>query len=295
MLGFLPGFPYLGGLPAALEMPRLATPRSRVPAGSVAIAGRMCAVYPWHSPGGWRLVGRTGARLFDATQAARPALLAPATGCAGRRWGGGAGRMSQAALEILSSGIGISIQDAGRTGYRSIGVPVSGALDPRWLAAANGLAGNAPDVAGLELRLVATALKAVGGALRVALAGDVSARLLSASGEGRAVAAWSSVTLFDGDVLQIGRPRGTATWRWRAGSSPRPCSAAAPPTPAPAWGSRWRLASGCPARPSPAICSGIGVPPGPAARQRPDPGDPRPPADHFPPPPSTLFQRRFRS
>ena len=77
MLGFLPGFPYLGGLPAVLEMPRLATPRSRVPAGSVAIAGRMCAVYPWHSPGGWRLVGRTGARLFDATQAARPALLAP--------------------------------------------------------------------------------------------------------------------------------------------------------------------------------------------------------------------------
>ena len=77
MLGFLPGFPYLGGLPAVLEMPRLATPRSRVPAGSVAIAGRMCAVYPWHSPGGWRLVGRTGARLFDTTQAARPALLAP--------------------------------------------------------------------------------------------------------------------------------------------------------------------------------------------------------------------------
>ena len=118
--------------------------------------------------------------------------------------------MSHAALEILSGGIGVSIQDAGRTGYRSIGVPVSGALDPRLLAAANGLAGNAPDVAGLELRLVATALKAVGGPLRVALAGDVSARLLAASGDGRAVAAWSSVTLFDGDVLQIGRPRGTA-------------------------------------------------------------------------------------
>jgi len=64
-------------LPAALEMPRLATPRTCVAAGSVAIAGRMCAVYPWDSPGGWRLVGRTGARLFDATDPARPALLAP--------------------------------------------------------------------------------------------------------------------------------------------------------------------------------------------------------------------------
>lgn len=77
MLGFLPGFPYLGGLPAALEMPRLATPRLKVPAGSVAIAGRMAAVYPWDSPGGWRLVGRTGVRLFDPTKPDRPALLAP--------------------------------------------------------------------------------------------------------------------------------------------------------------------------------------------------------------------------
>lgn len=77
MLGFLPGFPYLGGLPAALEMPRLATPRLKVPAGSVAIAGRMAAVYPWDSPGGWRLVGRTGVRLFDPANSDRPALLAP--------------------------------------------------------------------------------------------------------------------------------------------------------------------------------------------------------------------------
>lgn len=77
MLGFLPGFAYLGGLPAALEMPRLATPRTRVPAGSLAIAGRMAAVYPWDSPGGWRLVGRTGVGLFDAGSATRPALLAP--------------------------------------------------------------------------------------------------------------------------------------------------------------------------------------------------------------------------
>jgi KipI family sensor histidine kinase inhibitor len=77
MLGFLPGFPYLGGLPEALEMPRLATPRKAVPARSVAIAGRMCAAYPWESPGGWRLVGRTPVRLFDAANAQRPALLAP--------------------------------------------------------------------------------------------------------------------------------------------------------------------------------------------------------------------------
>lgn len=77
MLGFLPGFPYLGGLPAACEMPRLQTPRIVVPARSIAVAGRMCAAYPWESPGGWRLLGRTPVRLFDPANTRRPALLAP--------------------------------------------------------------------------------------------------------------------------------------------------------------------------------------------------------------------------
>jgi inhibitor of KinA len=77
MLGFLPGFPYLGGLPEACELPRLAVPRRAVPERSLAVAGRMCAVYPWSSPGGWHLLGRTPLRFFDLAQAARPALLAP--------------------------------------------------------------------------------------------------------------------------------------------------------------------------------------------------------------------------
>lgn len=77
MLGFLPGFPYLGGVPEALEMPRLANPRKVVPARSIAIAGSMCAAYPWESPGGWRLLGRTPVRLFDPGNSHRPALLAP--------------------------------------------------------------------------------------------------------------------------------------------------------------------------------------------------------------------------
>ena len=77
MLGFLPGFPYLGGVPEALDMPRLASPRKVVPARSIAVAGRMCAAYPWESPGGWRLLGRTPIRLFDAANTRRPALLAP--------------------------------------------------------------------------------------------------------------------------------------------------------------------------------------------------------------------------
>ncbi|MFJ8812671.1 5-oxoprolinase subunit B family protein [Amycolatopsis thermoflava] len=74
--GFAPGFGYLTGLPEPLRQSRLDTPRTRVPAGSVAIAGEFTGVYPRSSPGGWRLLGHTDAVLFDS-RAERPALLAP--------------------------------------------------------------------------------------------------------------------------------------------------------------------------------------------------------------------------
>ncbi|MFN8195078.1 MAG: allophanate hydrolase subunit 1 [Nocardioidaceae bacterium] len=76
--GFAPGFAYLAGLPAELALPRLATPRTRVPAGSVAVADAWTGVYPSASPGGWRLLGRTTVPLFDPS-AAQPALLVPGT------------------------------------------------------------------------------------------------------------------------------------------------------------------------------------------------------------------------
>ncbi len=76
MIGFLPGFPYLGDLPEALRLPRRDNPRVKVPAGSVAIAAAMTAVYTTESPGGWHLIGRTPVPLFDA-RAEPPALLRP--------------------------------------------------------------------------------------------------------------------------------------------------------------------------------------------------------------------------
>jgi KipI family sensor histidine kinase inhibitor len=75
MIGFLPGFPYMGDLDPALEMPRRSEPRVRVPVGAVAIAGRQTAIYPWESPGGWQLLGRCPVPLFDADRT-EPALLA---------------------------------------------------------------------------------------------------------------------------------------------------------------------------------------------------------------------------
>lgn len=76
MLGFAPGFPYLIGLDKRLSMPRHATPRTEVPAGSVGIAGAQTGIYPRTGPGGWQIIGRTDAILFEATQD-RPALLEP--------------------------------------------------------------------------------------------------------------------------------------------------------------------------------------------------------------------------
>ncbi len=65
MLGFTPGFPYLGGMSPRISMPRLATPRLQIPPGSVGIAGLQTGIYPLESPGGWRLIGRTPVRLWD--------------------------------------------------------------------------------------------------------------------------------------------------------------------------------------------------------------------------------------
>jgi KipI family sensor histidine kinase inhibitor len=158
MLGFTPGFAYLGFLPEALETPRRATPRVRVRAGSVAIAGRQTAVYPVASPGGWHLLGRTSLRLFD------PALDPPALIQAGDRVRfvpvaelpapepasppfppSGA-----AAIEVLDGGLLTTVQDGGRPGYRRFGVTAGGAMDAWSHRLANRLVGNADGAAVLE-------------------------------------------------------------------------------------------------------------------------------------------------
>lgn len=65
MLGFTPGFPYLGGMSEKIETPRLKTPRTKIPGGSVGIAGKQTGIYPIDSPGGWQLIGRTPVKLYD--------------------------------------------------------------------------------------------------------------------------------------------------------------------------------------------------------------------------------------
>ena len=74
MIGFMPGFPYLGGLDERISFPRLSTPRIKVPSGSVGIAGKQTGIYPFESPGGWNIIGRTELSLFDV-DANPPSLL----------------------------------------------------------------------------------------------------------------------------------------------------------------------------------------------------------------------------
>lgn len=75
MVGFIPGFAYLGGLPTELSAPRKSVPRSKVSAGSVGIAGTQTGIYPLESPGGWQIIGRTPLKLFDVQRSQKPFLL----------------------------------------------------------------------------------------------------------------------------------------------------------------------------------------------------------------------------
>ena len=157
-VGFLPGYAYLGMLAPELEMPRRAAPRARVPAGSVAVAGRLTGVYPFASPGGWNLIGRTERVFFDPF-ASEPALVQ-----AGDRVRFLASDLpvdadyprtqpfpaSMPVIEVADGGLLTTVQDGGRRGHRRLGVPWCGFLDPQAARAANRAVGNAENAALLE-------------------------------------------------------------------------------------------------------------------------------------------------
>ena len=167
MLGFMPGFAYLGPLPAELEVPRRATPRLRVPAGAVAIAGRQTAVYPAATPGGWSLIGRTSVRLFDPHHDP-PCLIQPGDRVRFepvRELGARAEPAAPAAprgpssVEVIDGGLLTTVQDGGRFGHRRQGVAWGGALDLPALRAANQAVGNDPGAAGLECTVAGPSLR----------------------------------------------------------------------------------------------------------------------------------------
>ncbi|MEX5307517.1 5-oxoprolinase/urea amidolyase family protein [Kocuria sp. CPCC 205258] len=155
--GFAPGFFYCVGENGP-DVPRRGTPRTAVPAGSVALAGRFSAVYPRSSPGGWQLIGRSAARMFDLDRE-DPALLRPGDRVRYRpvrelvEVAAAPARTAPARgphLTVGAPGLQTLVQDGGRAGSAALGVSPSGALDAAAAGSANRLVGNGPGAAVLE-------------------------------------------------------------------------------------------------------------------------------------------------
>jgi biotin-dependent carboxylase-like uncharacterized protein len=111
-----------------------------------------------------------------------------------------------AMLEAVDGGMAVTVQDRGRPGYRNIGVPLSGALDPIYLAAANALLGNDPGAAALEIIVSGLSLKILRGEVRIALIGALSAKVDCERGRRFQVEPQTTMTLLPGDVIRISRP-----------------------------------------------------------------------------------------
>ncbi|MFE4195899.1 5-oxoprolinase/urea amidolyase family protein [Paenarthrobacter sp. NPDC056912] len=228
--GFAPGFGYMVGENEVLTVPRRSSPRTAVPAGSVALGGQYSAVYPRRSPGGWQLIGRTGARMWDLDRS-QPALVRPGdrvqyravrevvTAASSSSHEPDSEHHAGPGLRILNPGAQSLIQDLGRRGFGPLGVSAAGALDRASLRRANRLVGNDSSAAAIET---------VNGGLTIEAAGDQVIAVTGApttltvqspswvdSGEDdagdqpggqRTVPMASPFALLDGEVLTLGAP-----------------------------------------------------------------------------------------
>jgi KipI family sensor histidine kinase inhibitor len=213
VVGFSPGFAYLEGLPDALRsVPRRATPRPVVPAGTVALANGHAAVYPTASPGGWQLVGRTGFPLFSVSG---PPYAALAPGDRVRFTIAGDGDPvepapvampvwappdhARAVCDVVSSGWRTVIQDEGRRAVAASGIPGAGPADPVSFALANALTGNQSNAGALEITGGGTRLRGVGRCHVAIVGGTPDVRLDGASVRGAQV-----LPIEPGQVLEVG-------------------------------------------------------------------------------------------
>ncbi|WOF21758.1 urea amidolyase family protein [Microbacterium betulae] len=238
--GFAPGFGYLVGDDPLFDVPRRASPRTSVPPGSVALAGPYSGVYPRASPGGWRLIGRTDAVLWDLERDP-PALLVPGAvvrfadvarpaGSQGDRLRRGAGlpatpsRASQSvrppaarepldmpgdrgtryAVEVVSPGLRLLVQDLGRPGAAHLGVSASGAADRAALRAANRAVGNGPGAPAFELLGGGAVLRFRGGGVAAIRGAAADATVRHRDGAETPVANGGPIAVDDGDELTIG-------------------------------------------------------------------------------------------
>lgn len=228
--GFAPGFGYVVSSDPLFDVPRRSSPRTRVPAGSVALAGQFTGVYPRESPGGWQLIGRTDALMWDIDRDP-PALLSPGTTVRFEQMraqvvmsenaddradersvterpaanSSAIEAANAAAIEVVRPSLQLLVQDAGRPGFAALGVSSSGAADRRALREANRAVGNATGAAVLEsvggavLRFHGSGVAAVSGA-------EGALELVDATGVARRIAHGAPFATVEGDELTLGHP-----------------------------------------------------------------------------------------
>ncbi|WP_082177796.1 carboxyltransferase domain-containing protein [Arthrobacter sp. RIT-PI-e] len=213
--GFAPGFAYLTGGDPRLEVPRRESPRTAVPAGSVALAGTFSAVYPRESPGGWQLIGHTAVALWD-TRRAEPALIRP-----GHRVQFTAVRevadlppraasdvvsRVDAGLEVVHPGLYSTLQDLGRPGRMALGVAGAGALDRASVRRVNRLVGNAATDAVIESLNGGLVLRAVQDQVLAVTGAAVGLRAVLPDGGEREVPLCTPFLLREGEVVHQSAP-----------------------------------------------------------------------------------------
>lgn len=208
--GYAPGFGYLVGDDDLFRVPRRSSPRTRIPAGSVGLAGAFSGVYPRESPGGWQLIGTTDARMWDLDRD-EPALLSPG---ATVRFERVARELVVAApterpaveaahaLEVVRPGLQLLVQDLGRPAMAATGVSRSGVADRTAMRDANRAVGNPSDAAVLELAGGGAVLRARGVAV-VAIAGGVADATVEGVAGTATPAHGTPFALDDGDELRI--------------------------------------------------------------------------------------------
>ena len=232
MLGFLPGFAYLGSVDNRLRVDRKLEPRMQVAMGSVGLAGEQTGVYPFEAPGGWQIIGRSPVSLYDRIEDSQnhdgqegegPLLVSPGDDVqfyqidraefdslfeqnhvVGEPIQNAVTQQEAAgvSLHFKTAGLRTVLQDLGRSGYQHLGVPSGGAMDRFSATIANRLVGNANDAALIEVTLMGPTIEIQGDCQIAITGGDLSPML-----DGQPVAMWETIPVTGTQRLSFGSRR----------------------------------------------------------------------------------------
>ena len=231
--GFAPGFGYLVGGDPALQVPRRQTPRTKIAAGSVALGGAFCGVYPQNSPGGWQIIGTTPLKMWDITRnppalfqpgdrvrfidlahhcaATPPSIATSAPDASGQEKG--EVKANAVTLEVLAAPMPALFQDAGRFGQTGQGVSSSGALDQGAFKAANRVVGNPAGTPCLEITMGGFSFKSHGRAVMALTGAPCPITIRDQGGRTHSAQTYQPISLEAGDVVTLGfAPCGTRSY-----------------------------------------------------------------------------------